>query len=367
MPPKTARIEVFRPGTFTPMEGEAVTYSAADLKALADAYNPETAPAPIVIGHPTTDAPAYGWATGFAWDATEGVLTADLGEIDPAFAEAVNAGRYKKISLCLFAPTSPANPTPGAWYPKHIGFLGGAAPAVSGLRNAAFAALPSGETVTFTASFGDRSGEQAASLFRKMRDFMIEQFGLDQADKALPSWEIEWLGEADPVVGYAAPPVPPQPPVVTTPVVTPPVAAFAAREAELAAREAALAAREVQTQASDNAAFAAGLVAEGRLLPAMEARIVAILNGLPGHAVSFAEGEAPISAGQALRAVLAELPVVVSFGRVNLPPGGDQTVSAFAADGAAVDPVALELHHRAEAYQREHPNTPYLAAVRAVS
>lgn len=53
MPDKSisARIEVFRPGTFTPMVGDPISYSAADLRAIADAYDPATAPAPIVVGH----------------------------------------------------------------------------------------------------------------------------------------------------------------------------------------------------------------------------------------------------------------------------------------------------------------------------
>ena len=40
--PLTARIEVFRPGTFTPMGGGDLTFSAADLAAVADAYDAMT-------------------------------------------------------------------------------------------------------------------------------------------------------------------------------------------------------------------------------------------------------------------------------------------------------------------------------------
>ena len=65
-----ARIEVFRPGRFTPMEGVPLSFSAADLRAVADSYDPETAPAPIVVGHPVTDAPAFGWVQSFDFDAS---------------------------------------------------------------------------------------------------------------------------------------------------------------------------------------------------------------------------------------------------------------------------------------------------------
>ena len=123
MAPKTqdtttsARIEVFRPGTFTPMEGDELTYSAADLRAIADAYDFDTAPAPIVVGHPSTDAPAYGWVSGFEFDAQAERLYANIELIDPAFSDAVKAVRYKKVSMSFFGPDNAANPQPGTWYP----------------------------------------------------------------------------------------------------------------------------------------------------------------------------------------------------------------------------------------------------------
>ena len=115
--PLTARIEVFRPGTFKPMAGDAITYSAADLKAVADSYDPATAPAPVVIGHPATDAPAYGWIESFDYDSQEERLFATIGEIEPEFAELVKAGRFKKVSMAFFSPDQTHNPVAGSWYP----------------------------------------------------------------------------------------------------------------------------------------------------------------------------------------------------------------------------------------------------------
>lgn len=472
--PLTARIEVFRPGTFTPMQGAPITYTAADLKAVADAYDATTAPAPVVIGHPVADAPAFGWVEGFAYDSQAERLFATLHQIEPAFADLVKAGRFKKVSMSFFAPGQPHNPVPGTWYPKHVGFLGAAAPAVSGLKNASFA----GEAgATFTASFG--TGAQSASLFRRIRDWMIDRDGLEAADKVLPPWEIDWLDEADEPAArmyaetqagsryaeppaakmdtmmpfmapmekmmasmaalkstgsadadflmmmiphhrsaiamakveletgsdpapkekaqqiidaqeaeiaelttllneagprYAEPPAakPEDPPV---PDKTPhipkdkPDPALAAREAAIATREAAIAAREAALASADHAAFAERLVTEGRLLPALRDKVVAILDAVPGDAaVSFAEGVAPVSIGAALREVLEAQPKVVSFGAAVLPEGGSgEQAAAFAADGRAVDPERLALHNKALDYQRAHPGTAYDAAVRAVS
>ena len=190
-----ARIEVFRSGTFAPMEGAAITYSAADLKAAVDAYDAANAPAPVVVGHPTADAPAYGWVESFDYDASADRLYANVGEIDPEFSEAVKAGRYKRVSMSFFRPDQPANPVPGTWYPRHVGFLGGAAPAVTGLRTVRFSAGDG--AVTFTADFAERGFEETAGILRSLREFLIEKFGLEDADKALPGYRIEWLDQTE--------------------------------------------------------------------------------------------------------------------------------------------------------------------------
>lgn len=372
---RTARIEVFRPGTFTPMQGDALTYSAADLKAVADSYDPDTAPAPIVVGHPATDAPAFGWVRAFEYDATEGRLFAEADEIDPAFSEAVKAGRYKKVSLSFFKPDHPANPVPGTWYPKHVGFLGGAAPAVPGLRNVQFS-IPSEEALTFTGDFACRAGDETAGLLRGLRDFLIEKFGLEDADKALPTYRIEWLENisADPGERpvFAAPETPATPTDPPAPKEEPAVTkqpdpAFAEREATLTDREKKLAARERELAHADHVAFAEGLVEEGRLLPASKDKVVALLDALPAEgAVSFAEGE-ELTPAAAIRQVLSEQPKAVSFGAMELGDGDAGAEAAFSADGKPVDPARLELHHKALAHQRANPGTAYADAVRAVS
>ncbi|MFB2531022.1 hypothetical protein ACEYYA_02530 [Paracoccus sp. p3-h83] len=372
--PLTARIEVFRPGTFTPMGGQPITYSAADLRAIADAYDPETAPAPIVVGHPVIDAPAYGWLDSLDYDPAGERLFANIRDIHPAFAEAVRAGRYRKVSMAYFAPDQGHNPRPGTWYPKHLGFLGAAAPAVSGLKNAHFA----GEAgAVFTAHFG--AAEETASLFRRLRDLLIDRFSLEEADNALPSFQIDWLAEqgAPGPAAYAAPAV--TPPTETNPAppapteketaVSNPDPAFAAREADIAAREARIAEREAAQNHADHVAFAETLVQDGKLLPASKDKVVAILDALPAQAsVSFAAGEDKLSPADALKEVLAAQPKIVSFGALNLPAGQHEgKPAAFAADGKAVDPDSLVTHHKALDYQRLHPGTDYMAAVRAVS
>ncbi len=382
-----ARIEVFRSGTFKPMEGDAITYSAADLKTIGDIYDRATAPAPIVVGHPKTDAPAFGWVDSFDYDASSDRLFANVSEVYPAFADAVRAGNYKKVSMSFFRPNEPANPVPGSWYPKHVGFLGGAAPAVTGLANVQFSA--DAGTVTFTSNFGDPGFEQAAGLFRGLRDYLIDKFGLDDADKALPSFNIDWLSEttsmpmvqpdfsaarkisAGSITATALASGAPLKVIEKEPPLTQPNPAFAAREAELATREETLKKRERELLHTEHVAFAEGLVAAGKLLPASKDKVIAVLDALPVDvSVSFAAGDTTttLPAAKMLREILDAQPKVVSFGQMDMPgEPGNQGSASFASDGKAVDTAQLAIHQKAVAYQREHPGTDYLAAVHAVS
>lgn len=125
-------IEIFRPGRHVAMAGEELDFTAADLAAAVAAYDPDVHEAPIVVGHPAHDLPAYGWVKRLAFQ--DGHLVAELDRVDPEFRELVERGRYKKISASFYRPDAPANPTPGVWHLRHVGFLGAQAPAVKGLK-----------------------------------------------------------------------------------------------------------------------------------------------------------------------------------------------------------------------------------------
>lgn len=368
----TRKIEVFRPGTFTPMSGAPVTMTAQDLKAIAAAYDPENSPTPVVVGHPRTEDAAYAWAKSFAFDEESGKLVAEVGEIEPAFGEAVTAGRYKRISLSLFSPSAPNNPKPGAWYPKHIGFLGAAAPAVSGLKPVSFA---EDQTGVVEVEFGDPAFKDVASLFRSMREWLIEKAGLETADKALPNWSINWIDDAGERDRAGLPAfTEPTPKIPETTMSDADKAAQAQRERELQERETELNRRQAAFSHGEHVAFAEGLAKEGRLLPASQPRVVALLDSLAGQEateLSFSEPggqEVKESPADAVRAILKAQPVVVHFGEFVSGQGkpGRATVEFASPDGSTVDPEGLRVHAAAEEYQRKHPGTAYLDAVRAV-
>lgn len=166
------QLHVFQAGTHQPMAGDPVTITPADVAALADAYDPARHEAPLVVGHPKHDEPAYGWVERVT--ARDGGLYVDTKDVDPEFAEIVRAGRYRKISASLYPPGASGNPTPGVWSLRHVGFLGAMPPAVKGLKPVALADADA-DFVTFAAGDGSMAPmrvserERALALYENRR------------------------------------------------------------------------------------------------------------------------------------------------------------------------------------------------------
>ncbi|HDZ74970.1 MAG TPA: hypothetical protein ENH55_19825 [Aurantimonas coralicida] len=161
-------IEVFRVGKWTPMNGKEVAFSEDDLRQIAESYDPKLAPAPVVIGHPQSDAPAYAWVDSLQFQG--GKLTAMLKDAAGEFVDWVKAGRYRKVSISLFTKDAPANPVEGALYLRHVGFLGGAAPAVSGLKPVEFSCGAPGDDGALEFAFNQVEADRTA--IRRERDEM---------------------------------------------------------------------------------------------------------------------------------------------------------------------------------------------------
>jgi hypothetical protein len=341
-------LHIFRAGRHAPMAGDPLDFSEADIAAMAAAYDPALLEAPLVVGHPATDAPAYGWVG--ALHARGGDLIAEPRQVEPAFAELVQAGRYKRISASFYPPQHARNPKPGAYYLKHVGFLGAAAPAVKGLKPIAFATDEDVVTLEFAAEavspwrlswlLGD-----IGALFRGVRDWMVAEKGVEEADRILPPAAVARIadeaarmqGEAD--AAAKAPPAysepDPQEDRQVEDTAAERQAALDARERALAEREAAMAAREAEARAAETAAFVEGLVREARIPRGLVPRILAFAAALPTDGeVSFAEGETQVrqTPAAAFRALLSALPPRVEFAEVARPDA-----AAFAAD----DPTAI--------------------------
>lgn len=375
-----AALEIFKPGTHVSDDGRSLTFTASDVQEVADSYDPAFSEAPLVVGHPQTDAPAYGWARALSVQA-DGHLYAEPHQVEPQFAEMVNAGRYKKISASIYLPNSAGNPKPGKHYLKHIGFLGAAAPSLKGMRSASFA--EDDGAVSFSMPLTSL-GWSLTDLFQRMRDWLIDKEGVPAADLILPQWQIRSIGEltadrdernAQDTAAYAAASNHQTTEIeMSDPNKT---AEFAAREQALADQKAdiekrakALADREAKALRDDAVAFCEGLVSEGKLLPRQKSGAVELLLALPaGTALNFAEGDQSVSkpASDVLRDLLTDMPKQVDFSEKSKGDVTDAGSANFAAPpGTSVDAAGLKLHNLAVAYQQAHPNTDYLTAVKAV-
>lgn len=178
---ETYPIEVFKTGTHTAMNGTTKTYSVADLEAMATLYNGQIAErkAPLVLGHPKIDDPAYGWIESLAVKGEK--MFALVSQVAEKVKDAVKAGMFKQVSIALFE----------GGLLRHVGLLGAAPPAVAGLAPVQFATDV--EYLEFSWATAEWHMPAAAGLFRGIRDFFIEKFSLETADAVLPSSQIDLL------------------------------------------------------------------------------------------------------------------------------------------------------------------------------
>ncbi len=310
-------IEIFRAGTHTAMSGEAVTVTTADLAEIAAAYDPAVHEAPLVIGHPETNAPAYGWVKGLTVSGDR--LVATPHQVDPAFAEMVRRGAYKKRSASFWGVKTPGNPTPGKLALRHVGFLGAVAPAVKGLREVAFADGDAGGMITF--EFAEPRQErpkmneetkQALEAARAETRKLQEQLALAEADKG-----------------------------------------------KLAGTLAEFAERDRSNRRAADRTRLDGLVKDGKVLPREAAPLTALLQFLDQSkdgVVEFADGSGTVKVApkEMLFDLLSKRPKIVDF--------SERATGAGAGTIDFGDPVAISDAAQAYAAEMEKRGTPVTSA-----
>lgn len=311
--------EIFRAGTHRDMAGNERHYSESDLDRTVAAYNPSEHEAPLVIGHPRTDAPAYGWVEKLQRVGKS--LYAKYRDVAPELVDMARIGRYRKKSVKFYPDGSL----------RHVGYLGAQPPAIKGLANLAFA--DSDQNGCF--EFSETNAGVVHRLFQGMRDLLISKFDLETADRVTPQWDIDNIEVEPPVAG--------------------PVSAFAeganmSRENELEQQLAderkkseQLGAQFAEAQGkldtvtkecatlkqaavedatrrrqADNRAFCEGLVKDGRMRPCDLTNALSFMETLStAGEMEYAEGEGKTSKKPALdafKAHLAAQPKVVEFG-----------------------------------------------------
>ena len=175
-------IEVFETGTWTSKEGITKTWTDSDLEEIASSYDPKTFISPLVIGHPEDNSPAYGWVAALKKVGSK--LYAHATDIVDEFKDAVKKGMFRKVSMAIFPDMTL----------KHIGFLGGKAPALKGLKPVFFGEKKAGWTFERDITFMDNwQQETVRSIFQRLRDWIIDKFGLEEADKVINPYAIDDL------------------------------------------------------------------------------------------------------------------------------------------------------------------------------
>lgn len=321
-------IEIFKIGKHTATNGQTLPFDEAMLSAAVKGYDPSLHEAPVVIGHPKDNHPAFGWIDHLELT-DDGVVLAHPKQVDAEFADLVEQGKYKKRSASWYLPDSPNNPKPGTLYLRHVGFLGAMPPALKGLKDVQF-----NETEQGVVEFGDMSPwtlSNIAGIFRRLREKMIAKEGVEEADNTIPNYAIEDLAqEADrlrqerdaalvnPIPNFSEN-------TKQDSTMTPEqIAALQAENAALKAkavnfsesetaikqRELLLAKREIGLQVDD-------LIKQGKVLPAQKVGLIEFMASLDGDTltVEFGEGDKAqkVSPRKFMTDFLASMPKIIDF------------------------------------------------------
>jgi hypothetical protein len=328
-------IEIFRAGRRTADSGEVYFITEADVAACAAAYDPALHEAPLTVGHPASNHPAYGWVKSLQVGAG-GVLTSSHKQVEPQFAELVADGRLKKRSASFYHPEDPQNPKPGAWYLRHVAYLGAQPPAVKGLKDIEFSEDGASRAVNFSEAIAPTNSTPSNQENTMTPEEM--QAKIDTANKATEA------------------------------------ANKAAEEAKAAKEAAEKKATDATTQLASFAesaktqrnaghvSFAEGEVKAGRLLPKDKGAAVAVLNLLAeSQPVEFSEGDSTkkVTPVEWLKGLIAAAKPVVSFGE-HAPGAGNQPSA-----GSSKGKTDAEIDTDAKAYARQN-KVSYAEAVSAV-
>lgn len=328
-----AGIEIFRPGRHIDDQGVAHNFSDADVDGMADSYNPALREAPLTVGHPKDNLPAYGWVKAVSRNA-DGALAITPHNVEPQFAEMVASKRFPKRSASFYPPLAPNNPTPGKWYLRHVAFLGAQPPAIAGLKDIQFSEDDAGGAVSFSEPVtADPSTQEPEDMSKEL------QAQLDAANANLATEKAaREKAEAD--------------------------AVEAKKKADTAQAESASFAERARAERKAGfVSFAEAQATAGRLLPKDKAMVVATLEVLAdAQPVEFAEGDATrkVSPAQWFQDLFASAKPVVNFGEF---AGGNV---GQAQTGAAKGKSDAEIDKAAHDYMRQH-KVNYSEALTAVT
>ncbi len=308
-------IEIFKAGTHTDSAGNTKTFTEKDLDRIVDSYDPAKHEAPVVIGHPKDNAPAWAWVQGIKRIGQK--LFYREKDSQPEFDDMRKRGLFKKRSISLYPDGTL----------RHIGWLGANPPAIKGLADVAFS-----DDGSMTIEFSDGG---AASLSRpnKNREEEHKMSFWDRLKKKLTDAGVSFsdlFGSETPPVLYTEADMKTKIDTAVAEAVKTKQAEFSEaaskKEKELNDREEALRKKETDTRKSGIASFTEDLKKKGILTPAMEKLgmgITSFLDAIASIETTFDFAEAgdkghkdkqtPL---EFMQAFLSGLPKAIEFGEV---------------------------------------------------
>jgi hypothetical protein len=290
------KVEVLRVGTFLDGAGVEHTFSESDLAAIASSYNPAHHEAPVVVGHPADNAPAYGWVKRAF---TEGKsLFLELRDVIPELVDACKRGLFKKRSIALYPDRTI----------RHIGFLGAMPPAIKGLKDIQFSDK---NQICIDIGFNEFTERTAMDLAQALARIaqLNQEISTLQGKNADFSEQIKTLSAEKTRLETEFSEKNKQSATLITELTT-----------QVGSFKTQISNQEKKAREKDFAQFCEKLVNEGRLPPknkeAVEAQLEIAFQASTG---TFAEGQVkPIDS---FRKMLAESPKVIEFGETTGTPG----------------------------------------------
>lgn len=360
---------ILKTGTFRDDRNREHTFTESDLKSMADKYNSQPEEnfreAPITVGHPQNNSPAFGWVEKLQQAGNH--LMAKAADVVPEFAEAIRLKMYKYVS--------PAIRPDGTL--KHIGFLGGQPPAIPGLGpvSEAFGFSEDEEAAEIPFAFAeinekivDQKLFDIISIIGRIRDFFIDKYSMEEVNQVISPWEIDNLQtvsviKKDEGSVYSESKNDKKKEVVMNLNQEDLDKAVQKKEQEVAAQfsekietekkradkaEAELAAGRLAVKKEEVSNFVERMKAEGRILPKQAEGVINFLMKLDdAEAFSFSEGSEKETGRKFFMKFLEGLPVQVPAGKLKSDGSESNESSDFAETN--VDDGSLDLRNRAMA------------------
>ena len=372
-------IEIFKAGTQTDSKGRTRTFTQADLDQVVANHDPDH-PAPHVVTHNESYSPfAFGQAAELR--RVGDVLQVKSQKVNPDFEKLVEIGALYERSVRL-------RPTANGFKLGHIAWLGAEAPAVQGLAPIQFEQ----GTDCFDYMLDTYTPGVLARTLRSLRDFLIEQFSLEQADDLVPDYVIEGLNDHvsnlrnsdDDAAMFS------RSSTTTTegdmPFTQDDIDAAVAQGKEQGKAEAEsdfssaendlkteLDAERRKNRTADYQALVDKAVDAGQLTPAQAEGMVDFMLALPADSFEFSVGEGDKATTTKVGAVAWFQDFVGSLGKQADLSESDEfgEKKTFASDfngpaGEHVDAERLSTHNKAQEYMRTHDGVDYIQAVQLV-